>query len=438
MANNTRYQIFVSSTYKDLFPARRKVTEHILSMNHIPAGMEMFSASGRQQWNTIKKAIDNSDYYVLIVGERYGSISEEDGVSFTEKEFDYARSKSIPTLCFLPGGSFPSTRDNRESEPLKIEMLERFKTKVLSEQLCSFWETEDELVQKISTALYKIFTEEPGVGWIRGDASDPEALAKLVKVMEENNILRDKVRFLEEERLVKKPALSFRVNEHDGMSGVLNIELPELGSDLLPPDVIKPLRTADISLDLRRYVDEDDILKYNKSLPSEKDVKEYEELMQFYLYAKDQPPEFSVYNSSITKANNVSFRIMLPEGILALSSREIDEFQAPSLELPENPILAARKKQESFFSRRDLGFFPLIGKGMDYNIISTSISRDLYIENPTYITGGVKFIRQNTAEELLANIHLLPMRKGTFILKISILCDEFTDWETTEFVISIS
>ncbi len=51
MASGIRFQIFVSSTYTDLYPVRRKVTEHILSMNHIPAGMEMLalvvSSNGR-------------------------------------------------------------------------------------------------------------------------------------------------------------------------------------------------------------------------------------------------------------------------------------------------------------------------------------------------------------------------------------------------------
>ncbi|MGG8129939.1 DUF4062 domain-containing protein [Klebsiella aerogenes] len=138
MASNVRYQIFVSSTYKDLYPVRRKVTEHILSMNHIPAGMEMFSASGREQWKTIQKAIDNSDYYVLIIGEKYGSISEGEGISYTQKEFEYARTKDIPTLCFLPGDGFSTSREHREVEPEKIRLLEEFKRKVLDEQLCDF------------------------------------------------------------------------------------------------------------------------------------------------------------------------------------------------------------------------------------------------------------------------------------------------------------
>ncbi|HHI5680487.1 TPA: DUF4062 domain-containing protein, partial [Escherichia coli] len=34
-----RYQIFISSTYSDLIETRKKISEHILSMNHIPAGM---------------------------------------------------------------------------------------------------------------------------------------------------------------------------------------------------------------------------------------------------------------------------------------------------------------------------------------------------------------------------------------------------------------
>ncbi|WP_088244183.1 DUF4062 domain-containing protein [Enterobacter sichuanensis] len=437
MANNVRYQIFVSSTYTDLFPARRKVTEHILSMNHIPAGMEMFSASGRQQWNTIKKAIDNSDYYVLIVGERYGSISEEDGVSYTEKEFDYARQKNIPTLCFLPGNSFTTTRENRESEPLKIKMLEDFKKKVLDNQLCAFWEREDELIQKISTALYKIFTEEPGVGWIRGDASDPEVLTKLVKVMEENNNLREKVRLLEAEKLTNKPELSFIINGHDNALGALNIVLPELDSEVFSYDSVRPLTHNDIPSELRRYVNEADLAVYNEQLPEDSEVETYLDSMQFYLFAKNNLPVFTISNTSVTKANNVSIRIHLPDGLIALSTSDMDDYEVPALGLPKNPIDEAAKKRNAAFQTRDFGFFPLIGNNSRSINIPDFSKRDLYIEGKDYIEGGLRYVRQNTIDEMSADIHLLPLKRGTFTVKVSILCDEFPDWETTDILISV-
>jgi len=44
--------------------------------------------------------ISQVDYYILIVAGRYGSVTR-DGISYTEKEFDYAKKIGIPILVFL-------------------------------------------------------------------------------------------------------------------------------------------------------------------------------------------------------------------------------------------------------------------------------------------------------------------------------------------------
>jgi hypothetical protein len=82
---NKRYQVFISSTYADLKEERSKVIQTIMELDCIPAGMEIFPAIDEEQFNFIKKIIDDCDYYLLIIGGRYGSISE-DGLSYTEKE----------------------------------------------------------------------------------------------------------------------------------------------------------------------------------------------------------------------------------------------------------------------------------------------------------------------------------------------------------------
>lgn len=69
-----KYQIFISSTYDDLKDARRKVQDAVLAMYHFPVGMELFGAADEEQWEIIKETIDSSDYYVLIIAQRYGSI----------------------------------------------------------------------------------------------------------------------------------------------------------------------------------------------------------------------------------------------------------------------------------------------------------------------------------------------------------------------------
>ena len=91
-----KYQFFISSTYEDLKKERNKAIQAILTMNQFPIGMEMFSAADDDQWKIIKEAIDSSDFYILIIGNRYGSIEETTGISYTEKEFDYAVEKKIP------------------------------------------------------------------------------------------------------------------------------------------------------------------------------------------------------------------------------------------------------------------------------------------------------------------------------------------------------
>jgi hypothetical protein len=96
-----RYQVFVSSTFTDLKEERDGVIRALLEMDCIPAGMELFPAIDEEQFEFIKKVIDDCDYYIIIVAARYGSSISPEGISYTEKEYDYAVSRKIPVLAFL-------------------------------------------------------------------------------------------------------------------------------------------------------------------------------------------------------------------------------------------------------------------------------------------------------------------------------------------------
>ena len=89
-----KYQVFISSTYTDLVEERKKAVNILLMADCIPAGMEAFVAADLEQFEVIKKVIDLCDYYVLIIGKRYGSIDPVSGISYTEMEYDYAISKT--------------------------------------------------------------------------------------------------------------------------------------------------------------------------------------------------------------------------------------------------------------------------------------------------------------------------------------------------------
>ena len=101
MASNIIYGVFVSSTYEDLREERAEVQKALLKLHCFPIGMEIFGSADEETWEFIKRQVFDCDYYVVIIAGRYGSTAP-DWLSFTEKEYDYARSIKKPVLAFLP------------------------------------------------------------------------------------------------------------------------------------------------------------------------------------------------------------------------------------------------------------------------------------------------------------------------------------------------
>lgn len=87
----------------------------------------MFATDNEEQWVTIKECIDCSDYYILIVGNRYGTIidsGEYEDLSYTEKEFQYALSQNVPVFAFViagDSGGYPSEDDQKNDEASSIQ-----------------------------------------------------------------------------------------------------------------------------------------------------------------------------------------------------------------------------------------------------------------------------------------------------------------------------
>jgi hypothetical protein len=95
-----RHQVFVSSTYVDLMEERQAIIQALLELDCIPAGMEMFVATDEDQWDLITKVIDLSDYYLVVIGARYGHVTPE-AISYTEKEYNYAVKSGKPIIAFV-------------------------------------------------------------------------------------------------------------------------------------------------------------------------------------------------------------------------------------------------------------------------------------------------------------------------------------------------
>lgn len=199
-----RYQIFISSTYDDLKKERDAVIRVCLNMGHIPVGMEMFSAGDEQQWEIIRRTIDDSDYYVVIVGHRYGSAIDHQ--SYTEREYDYALEVGVPVIGCVIDESIALPGNLSEYELRNRAKWLDFKDKVKKKQV-AFWKNPDELENKVMGALVKITTARPREGWVRASTLPSAKVAEeLSRLSHENAQLRQQLILVDETNRERRQA----------------------------------------------------------------------------------------------------------------------------------------------------------------------------------------------------------------------------------------
>lgn len=197
-----RYQVFVSSTFMDLKDERQAALRAILELDHMPAGMELFPAADESAWQLIRDVIDASDYYVLIIGGRYGSLDGE-GVGYTEKEYDYALTTKKPVIPLLHRKPEALPREKTETEATAWKRLEEFRSKVEKRHTCVYWLTSDELKAQLIVGLTTAVKRYPAVGWLRADLVPSGAT--LTDVLGLRQRVDELERELEEQRTAPPP-----------------------------------------------------------------------------------------------------------------------------------------------------------------------------------------------------------------------------------------
>lgn len=174
-----KLQVFVSSTYTDMILERQGAVEAILECGHIPAGMELFAADNKKQFEVIKKWIRDSDVFILILGGRYGSIEPGSKKSYIQKEYEYAKhigKKPIAIILSENGirtkiasGDYKIT----DKEYLNPEYIS-FKDMIINSKLCSFFDDVSSLKNCIYNSLKNCEETQKHIGWIRANMVEPE------------------------------------------------------------------------------------------------------------------------------------------------------------------------------------------------------------------------------------------------------------------------
>jgi Domain of unknown function (DUF4062) len=202
-----RYQVFVSSTYSDLKDERSEIIQTLLAMDCIPAGMELFPAADEEQLDFIKSVIDDCDYYILIIGGRYGSTTP-DGVSYTEKEYDYARGQGLRVLSFIHKNPDEIPVGKSEKDPTLLVRLNEFREKVKTGAIVKFWSDAKELAGLVSISLSSTIKAHPAVGWVRANQpAGTQILNELNQALKRNQEFAQRIQELQDEIDAFKPAV---------------------------------------------------------------------------------------------------------------------------------------------------------------------------------------------------------------------------------------
>jgi hypothetical protein len=143
--------------------------------------MELFPSADEDQFEFIKREIDSSDYYILIIAGRYGSVAD-DGFSFTEKEYDYAVSKGKPVLSFLHHNIQQLIGEKLESLDEGKNKLKLFRDKAKKSRLISHYENPDDLKSKVLTSLASQFNLKPMRGWVRAGQLSRDSLEEIASL----------------------------------------------------------------------------------------------------------------------------------------------------------------------------------------------------------------------------------------------------------------
>ncbi|MBF4465951.1 DUF4062 domain-containing protein [Flavobacterium sp. LC2016-12] len=212
-----KYQIFVSSTYTDLIDERQSAVQAILRAGHIPAGMELFSAGDKTQLEIIKKWIQESDIYVLILGGRYGSIEAESQLAYTEIEYRYAIELGKPFFSLIMEDELLNAK-TKQFGPSVLELenqnkYQEFK-KTVKSKVCRFFNNSTEIKLSVLESIMDIQSQSQLVGWIRSDEiQDNSQLLNLIEDLKnEKEDLMEEVKKLE--ALTKKTKHNNQIGEY--------------------------------------------------------------------------------------------------------------------------------------------------------------------------------------------------------------------------------
>jgi hypothetical protein len=139
-------KIFISSVSIEFDAERKALEREIHQLGEVYAGMEYFGSDPRTAVSFDDAAVSQTDLYVGLFGDKFGSTATESGKSFTELEYESARARQIPTLVYFKNAFVTAAEEPQQAI---------FKQRVQAQQLGAVFKSVHELEIQFLIDLFK-------------------------------------------------------------------------------------------------------------------------------------------------------------------------------------------------------------------------------------------------------------------------------------------
>lgn len=159
-----RYQVFITTSGKDMQPERMVVSQTLIGMGFFSWGLEqrtpLSTAFARRQ-------IDDCDYVLLLLGSQYGEQSVS-GVSYMHLEYIYAVTKQKPIIVFMHENPDAREAHLQDEAHLLKEKFKDFRHQLQKEvEQVVTYRTLRDLELAVRSYMPQMLERYPVVGWVR-------------------------------------------------------------------------------------------------------------------------------------------------------------------------------------------------------------------------------------------------------------------------------
>ncbi len=254
MANKI-YTAFISSAFESLRNERNAVIDCLLDYRILPIEMEHFTVSTDGEFSDIEELIDDSDFFIMLMGAGYGSC-DENGISWTEREYLYARQKNKPVIVII----CEELARLMKAEPEALEGDQKKQVDFARSLSFARAVSQEIGIKTIVSQFFNTYNRAKCRGWERVSGVEIDD--------------RDLIRWQEENKVFDLGGVWYHVHLNDKDLAYIRVGTVKIEQDFTPENYLN-LHIEGINYDVICYDAEKQVLKENK-MKSSRFVGEYQ------------------------------------------------------------------------------------------------------------------------------------------------------------------